>query len=133
MKIYVKIMYKRLLKFMSNKKLISKNQIGFKEKGRTTDHIFTLKTITDQYKQNNKIFFAAFIDLRKAFDTVWRMGLFYKLLKNKAPAKLFNIIYPMYSETKCRMKFSSSSRKRGKARGCIVLNLFYLTILLMMW
>ena len=92
---------------MSNKKLISKNQIGFKEKGRTTDHIFTLKTINDQYTQNNKKVFAAFIDLRKAFDTIWRMGLFYKLLKNKAPAKLFNIIYPMYSETKCGMKFSN--------------------------
>jgi hypothetical protein len=48
--LFNKIIYKRLLKSMSNKKIISKNQIGFKEKGRTTDHIFTLKTITDQYK-----------------------------------------------------------------------------------
>jgi hypothetical protein len=31
----------------------SKNQIGFKEKSRTADHIFTLKTIIDQYKQES--------------------------------------------------------------------------------
>jgi hypothetical protein len=30
-----------------------KNQIGFKEKSRTADHIFTLKTIIDQYKQES--------------------------------------------------------------------------------
>ena len=50
---------------MSSKKLISKNQIGFKEKGRTTDHIFTLKTITDQYKQNNKKFLQHSLILEK--------------------------------------------------------------------
>ena len=48
-----RVIYKRLLTFMNNKNLISKNQIGFKEKSRTADHIFTLKTIIDQYKQES--------------------------------------------------------------------------------
>ena len=47
-KLFNKVIYKRLLTFMNNKNLISKNQIGFKEKSRTADHIFTLKTIIDQ-------------------------------------------------------------------------------------
>ena len=76
-----KVIYKRLLTFMNNKNLISKNQIGFKEKSRTADHIFTLKTIIDQYKQKSKKVFTAFIDLKKAFDTIWRLALFYKLLR----------------------------------------------------
>jgi hypothetical protein len=46
-KLFNKVIYKRLLTFMNNKNLISKNQIGFKEKSRTADHIFTLKTIID--------------------------------------------------------------------------------------
>jgi hypothetical protein len=41
---------------MNNKNLITKNQIGFKEKSRTADHIFTLKTIIEQYKQKSKKF-----------------------------------------------------------------------------
>ena len=49
---------------------ISKNQICFKDKCRTSDHIFTVKSIIDHYKSKQKVF-AAFIDLRKAFDTVW--------------------------------------------------------------
>jgi hypothetical protein len=38
-------------------------------------------------------------DLRKAFDTIWRVGLFYKLLKSHMPKKLFNIILSMYANT----------------------------------
>jgi hypothetical protein len=44
-------------------------QIGFKEKSRTADHIFTLKSIIDNYKTKKNKVFAAFIDLRKAFDS----------------------------------------------------------------
>jgi hypothetical protein len=36
-KLFNKVIYKRLLTFMNNKNLISKNQIGFKEKSRTAD------------------------------------------------------------------------------------------------
>lgn len=53
-KLFNKIIYNRLLEFMNNHFLISKNQIGFKEKCRTSDHIFTLKTITDNYKMKNQ-------------------------------------------------------------------------------
>ena len=96
-----------LLTFMNNKNLRSKNQIGFKEKSRTADHIFTLKTIIDQYKQKSKKVFTAFVDLKKAFDTIWRLALFYKLLKDNIPHRIFNIIHSMYTDTICRIKFSN--------------------------
>ena len=41
-KLFNNVIYKRLLTFMNNKNLISKNQIGFKEKSRTAGpHIYT--------------------------------------------------------------------------------------------
>ena len=61
----------------------------------------------DHYKVQNKKVFASFIDLRKAFDTVWREGLFYKLIKAEIPAKLFQIVHSMYKDTKYRIKFRS--------------------------
>ena len=79
--------------------LISENQIGLKAKNRTADHLFSLKTIIDQYKIKKKKVCAAFIDLRKTFDTIWRVGLFYKFLKSHMPKKLFNIILSMYANT----------------------------------
>ena len=104
-KLFNKIIHNRLYTFIDSNKLISKNQIGFKPKARTADHIFSLKSIIDYYKSKKKKVFAAFIDLRKAFDTVWREGLFYILLKYKIPNKLFYIIYSMYQNTTCRIKF----------------------------
>lgn len=132
-KLFNKVIYKRLLTFMNNKNLISKNQIGFKEKRHTADHIFTLKTIIDQYKQKSKKVFTAFIDLKKAFDTIWRLALFYKLLNDNIPHRIFNIIHSMYTDTICRIKFSNGlsapfSSERGVKQGD-VLSLYYSIIL----
>ena len=85
-KLFNKVIYMRITKFVNEHNFISENPIGFKEKSRTSDHIFTLKYIIE-HKKNKK--FAAFVDLRKAFDTVWRNELFYNLLELKFPCKLF--------------------------------------------
>lgn len=79
-KLFNRIIHTRLLEFVKSMSLINENQIGFKENCRTSDHLFSIKTIIDRYK--SKKVYAAFIDLRKAFDTVWREGLFYKLLNS---------------------------------------------------
>ena len=47
-------------------------------------------------KKKSKIF-ACFVDLHRAFDTVWHEGLLYKLKENKIGRKLFTVIKDMYS------------------------------------
>ena len=42
------------------------------------DHIFLLKNLADLYINNKKNLYCAFIDYSKAFDTVWRKGLWLK-------------------------------------------------------
>ena len=74
-------MHARLLKYIGSNNLICENQIGLTENCRTADHIFSLKSLVDHYKAKQKKAFAAFIDLRKAFDTVWKEGLFAVLLQ----------------------------------------------------
>ena len=94
-KLFNRVIHSRLLKFINNMSLISENQIGLKAKNRTADHLFSLKAIIDQYKIKKKKVFAAFIDLRKTFDTIWRVGLFYKLLKSHICQKNYLIIYDL--------------------------------------
>ena len=62
----------RITKFVNAHNIISEKQIGFKKKIRASDHIFTKKSIIKHKKNKKQKVFAAFVDLRKAFDTVWR-------------------------------------------------------------
>ena len=36
--------------------------------------------------------YCAFVDFEKAFDTIWRVALWYKLLLNKMNGKMYNFI-----------------------------------------
>lgn len=129
-KLFNKVIFNRLLKFINNNNLISQNLIGFKEKSRTADHIFTLKSIVNIKKSNHKKVFAAFIDLRKAFDTVWRTGLFYKILKNDFPLLISKILISMYTNTAYKIKFEnglspSSPSERGVKQGDVLSPLLF--------
>ena len=69
----------RLLEYLETNNIIKPNQIGFMPKHRTSDHILVLKTVIDSFKSAKKSLYMCFVDLKKAFDTVFHEGLFYKL------------------------------------------------------
>ena len=48
--------------------------------------------------------YSAFIDLKRAFDSVYRNGLWYKMIKNGLDGKLFDLIKSIYSEVKLCVK-----------------------------
>ena len=56
-----------------------------------TYHIFTFKSIIERYKSHKKVY-TAFIDLRKAFDTMWSEGVFYKMIMAGCPTKIFQLV-----------------------------------------
>ena len=44
-------------------------------------------------KNKKKKLYCAFIDFAKAFDTVWRKGLWHKLLGNEINGKMYKVIF----------------------------------------
>lgn len=50
-KLFNKAIHSRLLHYIKKSSLINENQIGFKEKSRTSDHVFLLKLYLNIYKQ----------------------------------------------------------------------------------
>ena len=56
------------------------------------DHAFTLLCIFALYERLQKNLFVAFIDYQKAFDTVWRAGLWLKLINEGVTGKFLNVI-----------------------------------------
>jgi hypothetical protein len=49
-----------------------------------------------------------FVDFAKAFDTVWRDGLWHKLLLNNMNGNMFNVIVNMYKDAKSRIVYKNS-------------------------
>ena len=81
-------------------------QFGFKTNQSTNDAIFILKYIIDKNLNSKKKLYCAFIDLKKACDSVSRISLWYKLIKCGIDGKLLKLIRSLYSEIKVRVKKS---------------------------
>jgi hypothetical protein len=80
--------------------ILCEEQAGFRKHYSTTDHMFNLKCLIDMYLRCNKTLFCAFIDYRKAFDSVDRCALWNKLLQYCIDGKMFKIIHNMYESAK---------------------------------
>ena len=96
-KFFTLIINDRLTKYLDEHNIIHNNQIGFRKRYKTSDHVFFLKSLTDLFTKNDKKVYACFDDFQKAYDTIWRNGLFYKLMKYGLSQKinifLMNSIY----------------------------------------
>jgi hypothetical protein len=59
-------------------------------------------------KRKKKKMYCAFIDFEKAFDKIWREGLWYKLLINNINGKMLNVIQNIYKDIKSNIIFNNS-------------------------
>ena len=51
----------------------------------------------DKYLNTGKRLYTCFVDFKKAFDTIWREGLFYKLLNQGIDKSFVKLLISMYS------------------------------------
>ena len=98
---------RRLIKFLDIANTLSSFQIGFRRGYRTSDHVFVLNTIINGYFSKGKKVYACFVDFSKAYDSVWRKGLLYKLILNGLSIQFISLIDSMYSELKAAVKLSN--------------------------
>jgi hypothetical protein len=99
-KYFSNIFYNRLEKYLDTNSIICKEQIGFKKRLRTGDHILTLKTIIDKAFKSSKKVYACFIDFKKAFDTINGEAPFYKLFQYNIKGP-FLILYKTCTKKYC--------------------------------
>ena len=96
----------RLNKYFGSMNLFCEEQAGFRKKYGTTDHIFSLKCLADLYLFWGKKLFCAFIDYKKAFDSVNRRYIWRKLLNHAIDGKMFKIIHNLYADANSCVRVS---------------------------
>ena len=104
-KLFSSILLNRLLRFRENNAPNLPNQQGFCKGGQTLDHILCLNTCINKYTAKKKGYlFACFVDYAKAFHTVCREALIYKLHDMRIKGRFLMCLQHMYSSSNARIK-----------------------------
>lgn len=96
-KCFTSILNTRLYSWLEENNKIAENQAGFRKMYSTTDHIFSLYTVIEKClnKKGQKLY-VAFIDFKKAFDSVNHNELFKAINNEGVNGKFFDILREMY-------------------------------------
>lgn len=108
-KIYISILTTRVTFYTNAYSKLSEAQAGFRSDYSTIDNGFVLYSIINKYlcKKGKKLY-VAFIDFKKAFDSVNRNKLYKALLKHGIKGKLFSSIKSIYQLVKSRVKSNNN-------------------------
>ena len=122
-KLFTAILNTRLTDYLEKQTLIAPNQSGFRKNFGTRDNLFVVDSLTSKYINSNKRLYACFVDFRKAFDSVWRKGLRYKLLRSGIGGKFYELVKTMYSNSQTCVKTPEGltplfSTYKGVRQGC---------------
>ena len=88
MKLFERVIEKRLRKHLEDSGFLSKYQSHFCKSKSTNDHLFHLsETIMESFNRGEHVI-AAFLDVEKAFGNVWNNALRYKIYQFDVLTKL---------------------------------------------
>ena len=99
----------RLRNWVESENILNDNQFGFRQNRSTVDCIFVLQSIINKVIQyEKKKLYCAFVDFKKAFDLVYRNGLWFKLLNSNISSKFVKMLQSMYKSVKICVKTHGS-------------------------
>jgi len=96
-KLFTKLLTKRLAAHLESKELLSEEQGGFRAKRSCVDQIQVLEAVLTERRNTGRHTYLFFLDVKKAFDTVWRDGLWARLWECEVRGKMWRVIRAIYS------------------------------------
>ena len=92
-KLFTALINKRLYNWYEQNNILGEEQAGFRSGYSTTDHIFVLNCIIQHYLTKRKKLFCAFVDFKKAFDTINRTKMWQKVINSGANGNILKVVY----------------------------------------
>jgi hypothetical protein len=97
-KVFGSVIERRLSEWSEENRVIADEQGGFRRRRGTPDLIFILRETILMRRAQNLPTLATFVDARKAYDTVWREGIFVKLYNMGVRGKMWRQLQAMSAE-----------------------------------
>ena len=85
---------------------LSSALVGFRKNHRTSDPIFTLFSLTNEYLKKGKSLYTCFVDFQKTYDLVGRNSSKYELEEFVIIGKFLNEITSIYSSNKVSLFYN---------------------------
>ncbi|CAC5400853.1 unnamed protein product [Mytilus coruscus] len=108
-KMYCSILNERLVKWLDEREIINDEQNGFMKGKSTIDHISTITSIIETRKKCKLSTYVAFIDFKKAYDSINRVFLFNKLENLGISSKFMYSLKALYSNVECSVRVNGQS------------------------
>uniref|UniRef100_A0A670HL80 ribonuclease H n=1 Tax=Podarcis muralis TaxID=64176 RepID=A0A670HL80_PODMU len=127
-KLYAKHLHIKLIDWMETEAVLAEEQAGFRQGRTTIDHCFILAHLIDKYANKTRgTLYAAFIDLKAAFDSISRVKLWAKLNVTNIDKRLLFLIKSLYKDSKLYVRTSVNGQligpvpaTKGVKQGCIL-------------
>ena len=124
-KLLSSILRERLDIVVERENILGEIQNGFRSGRGGDDNLLILRHVIEKSRAKGDKCFLSFIDLRKAYDRVWREGLWESLIKLGFSGKLLALIKALYVNTQQRVNLDWGNTKWfsseiGLKQGCVL-------------
>jgi len=79
--------------------ILSKSPAGFRRGRSTIEQLFALRLLAEKYTEHSRSLYLCYVNYQKAFDSVWRTGLWHVMQHLGYPNKLIRLLKILYEET----------------------------------
>ena len=122
-KIYASVLNERVTKWIEQKGVLVEEQAGFRKGRSTVDQLFILAEMIRNRRPRPT--YVCFIDIQKAYDRVWREGLWDKLYDYGMTGKMWRVLRSIYDSVEGSVLVNDTQTRffdieMGLRQGCIL-------------
>ena len=124
-KIYAMVLNNRVKRWCDERNVLVDEQAGFRMRRSTVDQTFILSELIRARRKKGLKTYCAFLDIKKAYDKVWRDGLWKRLIEVGITGKMWRVLHNLYSVVESCVLVGADrtewfSLDAGLRQGCIL-------------
>jgi len=124
-KVFAAVLNERLMVFLDQEGRLVEEQAGFRKGRSCLDHIFVLKEVLRDRRSRQRKTFSCFIDIKRAYDSEFRDGLWMALKEKKVEGKMWRVLQAYYRDVQSCVRTGGQKSNwfeigMGLRQGCVL-------------